>query len=71
MKRICATIVGVSVLAGCAAQPTPQEWEKRAMPFVQDGAATREQLLLKLGEPTAHFENDRILTWFDPTLALP
>ena len=49
--------------AGCVAQPTAQQWEQNALAFLVDGSTTREQILLKLGEPTGRFESDRILTY--------
>jgi hypothetical protein len=39
--------------------PHPQTW----LAFVCDGTLTRDQAILKLGEPTGRFEQDRILTW--------
>ena len=31
--------------------------------FLQDGRTTREEVLLSLGTPSAHFEGDRVLTY--------
>ena len=31
--------------------------------FIRDGATTREEVLLKLGTPSAEFEGQRILTY--------
>jgi hypothetical protein len=55
-------------LAGCAATPkTPAELkaevEAGPLAFLQDGQTTREQVLLRLGIPSADFENHRILTY--------
>ena len=63
---IAAAAYLIATLAvGCAQQPvqTPDQWKQKALPFVQDGVTTREQVLLKLGSPTAVFEGDRILTY--------
>ena len=34
-----------------------------SLAFLQDGRSTREEVLLNLGTPSAHFEGDRILTY--------
>jgi hypothetical protein len=31
--------------------------------FLRDGQTTREEVLMRLGTPNAHFEGDRILTY--------
>ena len=62
--RPIAIVTVMVLVAGCASQQqTPQQWEQSALAFLSDGATTREQILLKLGEPTGRFENDRILTY--------
>ena len=51
---------------GCVSQPAPlatPEQQHAAVPFVELGDTTREQLLLRLGTPTWSFEGGRILTW--------
>ena len=47
-------------LAGCASAPVGQG---NLLEFIQDGQTTKEDVLLKLGEPNAMFENARILTY--------
>jgi hypothetical protein len=37
--------------------------EQRWLPFIQDGETTKEDVLLSLGIPTAHFEGERILVY--------
>lgn len=54
------------VFAGCVTQPAPlatPAQQHAAVPFVELGGTTREQLLLRLGPPTWSFEQGRILTW--------
>jgi len=51
---------------GCAARSTPAQVadvEKSQLAFVCDGVTTREEILLKLGVPSAQFEGERILTY--------
>jgi hypothetical protein len=33
------------------------------LPYIQDGSTTREDVLLKLGVPSAQYEEERILTY--------
>ena len=47
-------------VAGCASAPVGQG---DLLDFVQDGRTTKEDVLLKLGEPNALFENASILTY--------
>ena len=65
MKNFLAIIAVVSMLAaGCAEnQMHRADIEHGPLQFVKDGVATREQILLKLGEPTGQFEGGRILTY--------
>ena len=69
------------LVAGCATpkvQPVPAVPAERAMrshllSFIRDGMTTREEVLLKLGTPSAQFESGRILTYqirFDKNGAL-
>jgi hypothetical protein len=51
---------------GCAARSTPAQVadvERSQLAFVRDGVTTREEVLLKLGVPSAQFEGERILTY--------
>ena len=55
-------------LVGCA---TPEVTQLPAVPMIEaeiadytvNGITTREEVLLKFGTPSAHFENKRILTY--------
>lgn len=52
--------------AGCVSRPDPLETpaqQRAAVPFVELGGSSREELLLRLGTPTWSFEGGRILTW--------
>jgi len=52
--------------SGCAARSTPAQVgdvERSQLAFVRDGVTTREEVLLKLGVPSAQFEGERILTY--------
>jgi len=64
----CSLLILLGVLAGCATpkvQPLPAEQVIRSdlLSFIQDGVTTREEVLLKLGTPSAQFEGQRILTY--------
>ena len=52
-------------VGGCASlKPmTGPEILQDPLAFVKDEQSTREQVLLKLGQPTGSFESDRILTF--------
>ena len=54
------------VLVSCAPtlqQLAPAEAEQRWLPFLQDGKTTKEEVVLKLGTPSAQFQGERILTY--------
>jgi len=54
----------LAFLSGCASRPEREVSDASALlPFLQDGSSTKEELLLKLGEPSARFEGERILTY--------
>jgi hypothetical protein len=48
------------LLGACASTPFGQP---ELLTFIQDGQTTREQVFLALGEPSATYENGRILTF--------
>ena len=51
---------------GCATpqiRPVDKADFSGQLQFISDGTTTREEVLLKLGEPSGRFENDRILTY--------
>jgi hypothetical protein len=68
-RRKLVIALGILVLAeGCESTPQIQmadpkvllKWERT---FIQDGVTTREQVVLKLGVPSAQFEGDRIMIY--------
>ena len=48
------------LLAACASEPVGH---KDLLDFLSDGATRREDVQLKLGEPIARYESDRILAY--------
>lgn len=60
-------LLGLALLAGCAPPQlrpaAPAELQVEWLAFLGDGRTTREEVLLRLGTPTAHFEGERILTY--------
>jgi len=56
-----------SMVAGCATPRIqavdPQLFLNSEMPFIKDGATTREEVSLKLGVPSAQLKGDRILRY--------
>jgi hypothetical protein len=67
MMRQATLITVLAMLCGCAwsnePKQSPEEWQRNALSFLHQGVTTREQILMKLGEPTGRFENDRIFTY--------
>lgn len=53
-------LIAFVVLAGCATAPVGQ---KDLLDFLNDGVTHREDVQLKLGEPSALYENSRILAY--------
>ena len=52
----------VILVSGCATAPIPGA-SRNLLGFLTDTTTTREQVILTLGQPSASFENDRILTY--------
>ncbi|MBI3854302.1 MAG: hypothetical protein HY293_01280 [Planctomycetes bacterium] len=53
-------------LAGCTPQQVPlkvAEVEGKHLSFLRDGVTTREEVLLRFGDPTGEYESGRILTF--------
>lgn len=67
-SRLIGLAVIATLLAACAT-PTTQPVAPASLPeigvlaFLQDDVTTREQVLLRLGVPTAQVEGDRILMY--------
>jgi hypothetical protein len=55
-----AMAVLLAVLAGCSTTPIGK---RDLLDFLQDGKTTREDVFLRLAEPSATFESGRILTY--------
>lgn len=51
------------ILAGCATATRGPQGDTKLLAFLEDGRTCREEVLLKLGEPTGKFEAERILTY--------
>lgn len=54
-------VVCIAVTAGCAT--SPQSAREDMLGFLHQGQTTREEVLLKLGQPSASFEKERIFTY--------
>jgi hypothetical protein len=63
-----AALLGLALALTACKPPTLQQgeaslFEGGPLAFLEEGRATREDVLLRLGTPNAHFEGDRILTY--------
>ena len=59
-------VITTLLTLGCATpriQPINKNDFSDSLQFLINGETTREEVLLKLGEPTGRFESDRILTY--------
>ncbi|NWJ40932.1 MAG: hypothetical protein HXX12_08165 [Geothrix sp.] len=60
-------LLSLVLLAGCTPpllrQAQPAELRAEWLAFLVDGRTTREEVLLRLGTPSAHLEGERILTY--------
>lgn len=60
-------LLAIALLVGCTPpvlrQAAPAEIHQDRLAFLADGKTTREEVLLRLGTPGAHFEGERILTY--------
>lgn len=55
-----AAILIFTLLTGCV---TPPNARKDLLAFLEPGRTTREEVLLKLGQPSGSFEQEKILTY--------
>ncbi len=59
--------LAVALLPACdpptLAQAGPERFRTAAFAFLQDGRTTREEVLLRLGTPSARFQEARILSY--------
>ena len=70
MNRRLLALSVLLLATACAHQPelpenpeNPPQTQPSLALFIEDGKTTRQQVLLKLGTPSAEFENQRILTY--------
>jgi hypothetical protein len=56
-------LVATLVLAGCATKPTPLKGRADLLSFLADGVTTRQEVIVRLGQPSARFEGEKILTY--------
>ena len=55
--------LGIACVSPSARQEKAQTFEAALLGPIQDGRTTRQEVLLRLGTPTATFEGGRILTY--------
>lgn len=60
--RLAAIVLGAVCLAGCAT-PVIYGADPRLLEFLQDGTSTRDEIMLALGQPSATFQQERVLTY--------
>jgi hypothetical protein len=60
-KRLGALVL-VLTLVGCAT-PAPLKGRADLLDFLADGRTTREEVVLRLGQPSGKFDRERILTY--------
>ena len=64
MRPILAAIAAFSfLLSACATNVNIPGEDPQLLEFLRDGATTRDEVLLKLGQPSATFETERVLTY--------
>ncbi len=73
MKRwnhfLAVSLLGVALLAGGCVTPNPFHANPQLLQFVEDGKTTKQAVFLKLGQPSASFESEKVLTYrlgYDP-----
>lgn len=64
-SRCCGLMLAVLLLSatGCGSVPPIPGASPDLLKFLQDGATTREQAVLRLGQPSATYEQERIITY--------
>ena len=64
VTRLAAYLL-LPLLASCATTSLPAEKiaEKAFLEFLEDGKASKQMVILKLGQPSGTFERERILTY--------
>jgi hypothetical protein len=59
-RRIAVALLVATLLVACASAPVGQQ---DLLTFLQEGQTSRQEVYLALGEPSAVFEGERILTY--------
>lgn len=62
IRVIVAAICWVFLFGGCATVRVPGA-DPKLLEFLQPGSTTRQQVIVKLGQPSAAFELESILTY--------
>lgn len=60
---VALTAAMLLLLGSCNTTPVIPGASPDLLAFLADGTTTREEVVLKLGQPSANFEEDRILTY--------
>ena len=69
LQLIGAAIATIVMVTGCATTPHVQPadpqllFKSELLAFIQDGVTTREEVVVKLGIPSAQFEGEKILMY--------
>lgn len=61
LARTAALLVLLSLLVSCST--TPLRGRADLLDFLQDDQTTKEEVLLKLGQPSAQYQTEKILTY--------
>jgi hypothetical protein len=61
--RLRALLALAFAIAGCAKAPPGVTPDRALLAFLRDGETTRSDVLLRLGEPSGSFAEERILTY--------
>jgi len=60
--KFLAALVLLSLLVGCSTT-TPLRGRADLLDFLLDNQTTKEEVLLKLGQPSAQFQTEKVLTY--------
>ncbi len=62
MKHLACMLLLAVLLAGCASAPV-EKGRADLLDFLVDSKTTKQEVLTNLGQPSAKFQNERILTY--------
>jgi hypothetical protein len=62
-RRLGLALAVLLALAACSTPPAIPGASPDLLKFLQDGTTTREQIVLALGQPSAAYEQEKILTY--------